>query len=102
MATRTRIKILSICGSGVVTSSMIASKLKDLFSEKGYDVSTVEGNPSELETNVMREKFDFIAYSSPIGDSYGVPALNAIGLITGMGEDEFVESALAILKAAGK
>lgn len=100
--TKTRIKILSICGSGVVTSSMIADKLKDLLGERGYDVSTVEANPSELETYVMREKYDFIAYSSPIYDSCGVPALNAIGLITGRGEDEFVEEALKILKAAGK
>lgn len=99
---KTKIKILSICGSGVVTSSMVANKLVDLFSEKGYDASTVEANPSELEGYCMREKFDFIAYASPIGDNCGVPALNAIGLITGMGEDEFMESALKILKDAGK
>ena len=98
----TRIKILSICGSGVVTSNMMANKLKDMFKEKGYDVSTVEANPSELEGYVMREKFDLIAYSSPIGDSHGVPALNAIGLITGMGEDKFMDDALEILKNKGK
>jgi len=98
----TRIKILSICGSGVVTSNMMANKLKDMFKEKGYDVSTVEANPSELEGYVMREKFDLIAYSSPIGDSHGVPALNAIGLITGMGEDKFMDDALEILKNNGK
>jgi PTS system galactitol-specific IIB component len=97
-----KIKILSICGSGVVTSSMLAGKMKEMFREKGYDVSTVEANPSEVEGYVMREEFDFIAYSSPIGDSFGVPALNAIGLITGLGEDEFVEDALKILKEKGK
>ena len=98
----TKIKILSICGSGVVTSSMVALKLKDLFEERGYSAETVEANPSELETYVMREKFDLIAYSSPIGDNCGVPALNAIGLITGMGEEEFMEDAIQILQAAGK
>jgi PTS system galactitol-specific IIB component len=97
-----RIKILSICGSGVVTSNMLANKMKEMFSEKGYDVSTVEANPSEVEGYVMREKFDLIAYSSPISDSFGVPALNAIGLITGLGEDQFMEDALKILKDSGK
>jgi PTS system galactitol-specific IIB component len=97
-----KIRILSICGSGVVTSSMIANKLKEMFGDKGYDVSTVEANPSELETCVMREEFDFIAFSSPIGDSHGVPALNAIGLITGMGEEKFLEDGLKILAAKGK
>ncbi len=98
----TKIKILSICGSGVVTSSMIANKLKELFREHNYDVQTVEANPSELEGYCMREKFDLIAYSSPIHDSCGIPALNAMGLITGMGEEEFMEEALAHLKAADK
>lgn len=99
---KTKIKILSICGSGVVTSSMVANKLVELFEEAGYDAHTVEANSSELEGYVMREKFDLIAYSSPIGDPCGVPAINAIGLITGMGVDEFMEQALEILKKAGK
>ncbi|MCI9196141.1 MAG: PTS sugar transporter subunit IIB [Angelakisella sp.] len=96
------VKILSICGSGVVTSSMVANKIVELLGDEGYDVSTVEANPSELEGYCMREKFDLIAYSSPIGDPCGVPALNAIGLITGMGEEEFVEQAIEIFKKAGK
>ncbi len=97
-----KIKILSICGSGVVTSSMVANKLIELFSEHGYDAQTTEANPSELAGYCMREQFDLIAYSSPIGDPCGVPALSAIGLITGMGEEEFIEEALEILKKNGK
>lgn len=99
---KTRIRILSICGSGVVTSSMIASKLKDMFEEKGYDAQTVEANSSEVESCCSREYFDLIAYASPIGDSFGVPAFNAIGLITGMGEEQFMEDAIAALHKAGK
>ena len=33
------VNILSICGSGTVTSSMVAAKLKDRLSEHGYQVS---------------------------------------------------------------
>ena len=98
----TRVRILSICGSGVVTSSMVANKIKEMLSSEGYDVQTVEANPGELEGYCSREKFDLIAYSSPIHDNYGVPAINAVGLITGMGEEEFLEEALNYLKAAGK
>ncbi|MVB10107.1 hypothetical protein CAFE_07810 [Caprobacter fermentans] len=98
----TRIKILSICGSGVVTSNMVAGKLKDLFAEKGYDAETVEANSSEVEGCCSREHFDLIAYASPISNNCGVPAFNAIGLITGMGEDEFMEEAIEALHKAGK
>lgn len=98
----TKIRILSICGSGVVTSSMVASKLRDMFAEKGYDAETVEANSSEVEGCCSRQHFDLIAYASPISNNCGVPAFNAIGLITGMGEDEFMEEAIEALHKAGK
>lgn len=97
-----KLSILSICGSGVVTSSMVANKLVDIFTDLGYEVTATEANPSEVENYVMRDSYDLIAYASPLVDSFGVPALNAMGLVTGLGEDEFVEEALKILKARGK
>lgn len=101
---RKTIKLLTVCGSGIVTSSMIANKLTEMFEEEGYEVTAMEANPSELETYVQREHYDLVAYASPINeeDLNGTPALPAIGLITGLGEDEFLEKALAIFKAAGK
>lgn len=98
----TKIRVLSVCGSGVVTSHMVANKIVDLLEEQGYDVDPDECNPSELEGYLMRGNYDFIAYSSPIGDHGDVPAFSAMGLITGMGDDEFVEQAVACLKAHGK
>lgn len=98
----TQIKILSVCGSGVVTSHMIANKLVEMFSEEGYQVATDECNPSELDSYLMRGDYDFIAYSSPIGDPHGVPAFSAMGLITGMGEEEFKQDALKALHEKGK
>ena len=34
------VNILSVCGSGTVTSSMVAAKLKEKLGERGYSVST--------------------------------------------------------------
>ena len=97
-----KITVLSVCGSGVVTSSMVANQIKEMFSEEGYDVTTVECMPMELENLCATRHFDLIAYASPISDNYGIPALSSIGLVTGMGEDEFKEEALEIFKKAGK
>ena len=98
----TKIKVLSVCGSGVVISHMVANKIVDMFADEGYDVDAEECNPSELDGYLMRGSYDFIAYSSPIGDPHGTPAFSAMGLITGLGEDEFMEQALACLHEAGK
>jgi galactitol PTS system EIIB component len=104
MKKKKTIKLLTVCGSGIVTSSMLASKLKEMFEDEGYDVTARESNPSELETYISREHYDLVVYASPINvdDLNGTPALPAIGLITGRGEDEFLEKALEIFKAAGK
>lgn len=97
-----KVRVLSVCGSGVVTSHMVANKIVDLLSERGYDVDTDECNPSELDGYLMRGQYNFIAYSSPIGPHGDVPAFSAIGLITGMGDDEFVEEAIACLEEQDK
>lgn len=42
-----RYNVLSVCGSGTVTSSMVAEKLRETLEEKGYIVDTTEANPNE-------------------------------------------------------
>ena len=41
------VNILSVCGSGTVTSSMVAAKLKEKLGERGYSVTTTEARPTE-------------------------------------------------------
>ena len=50
-----RYNVLSVCGSGTVTSSMVAEKLRETLEEKGYIVDTTEANPNEalLVRNVI-------------------------------------------------
>ena len=49
----------------------------------------------------MRQHFDFVAYASPIDedDLNGVPAIPAIGLITGAGKEEFKAKMFEIIKS---
>ena len=39
------IKVLSVCGSGTVSSAMLSSKLADIFEEKGYEMEATEVSP---------------------------------------------------------
>lgn len=84
--------VLSVCGSGTVTSSMVADKLKETLEEKGYRITTTEARPTEALQLAQGGTFDFITYTSPLPDGdYGVPIVNAIGFLTGFGDDEFLE-----------
>lgn len=98
-----QVSILSVCGSGTVTSSMVAAKLKEKLSQLGYQVSTKEAMPTEALHLAQSKRFDIIAHTSPLpkGD-YGIPCINAFACITGMGEDKFFEDFLKALEALGK
>ncbi|HCX64946.1 MAG TPA: PTS fructose transporter subunit IIB [Eubacteriaceae bacterium] len=96
------IKILTVCGSGTVSSSMISEKIKDQLGEHGYRVKTVEVNPGGVSGAVANDQFDLIAYTSPIKGDFGIPAVNAVGFLTGFGEEEFIEEVLEELKKIGK
>ena len=95
------INVLTVCGSGIVTSSMIANQIVEMLEDEGYDAHAQEANPSEMENFLMRQHFDFVAYASPIDedDLNGVPAIPAIGLITGAGTEEFKEKMFEIIKS---
>jgi PTS system galactitol-specific IIB component len=92
------IKIITVCGSGTVSSSMISEKLKDSLGEYGYKVDTIEVNPGGVESAVEGSKYDFIAFTSPISGNYGIPAINAVGFLTGMDEETFMDQALEVIR----
>jgi len=86
------INILSVCGSGTVTSSMVAAKLKDKLAQKGYAVTTTEARPTEALNLAQSGRFDVLTHTSPLpkGD-YGMPVINAFACVIGVGEDKFID-----------
>lgn len=86
------INLLAVCGSGTVTSSMIAGEIQDELADGGYTVKATEARPTEAKQLIDGSKFDLIVYTSPLPKAdYGVPVINGTGLLTGIGEDEFWE-----------
>jgi PTS system galactitol-specific IIB component len=93
-----KINVISVCGSGTVTSTMVANKVKDFLEENGYKAQTVEVNPGGVEGQLASGKWDLIVHTSPLKGSYDVPTINSVGLLTGMGEEEFFEELLETAK----
>ncbi|WP_422446622.1 PTS sugar transporter subunit IIB [Thermoanaerobacterium sp. DL9XJH110] len=83
--------VLSVCGSGTVSSSMVAEKLKDIMEKKGIKINTTEAKPTEVENYVSQGNFDFIIHTSPLSGNYNIPVINAVGFLTGFGEEKFLE-----------
>mgnify|MGYP000054981362 FL=1 len=92
-----KINVLCVCGSGTVTSSMIASKLKDMLAENGFEAEMIETNPGGVDSAMASHDFDFMACSSPVNGDYGIPKLNATSFLIGLGAEEFMEEVMRIL-----
>lgn len=92
-------KILCVCGSGTVSSAMVAGKLREMLAEKGYNVNTVETSPTGVESALAAGGFDLIACVSPVYDDFDVPKVAATGMLTGLSEEQVIEDCLAILDA---
>ena len=99
----TRYKVLSVCGSGTVTSSMVAEKVKEEMEERGLHIQTTEAKPTEALNYAQSGNYDLITHTSPLpaGD-YGIPTISAVGCLTGMGEDEFFDEVEKVLKSLNK
>lgn len=85
------VKVITVCGSGTVTSAMLSSKVTDLLEERGCRVKTVEVNPNGVAAQVQSGHWDLIVHSSPL---ITVPdkltAINGVPLLTGRGEAQFI------------
>ncbi len=91
--------ILCVCGSGTVSSAMVAGKLVEKLAEKGWEVNAVETSPNDLESALAGKTYDLIACVSPVHGEYGVPKVKAVGMLTGLAEDKVINDCLAILEA---
>ena len=94
---------LAVCGSGTVTSSMVAGKIRDRLGEQGYRVMTEEARPTEAIRLASSGRFDLMVHTSPIppGD-YTIPVIDAFPCISMTGEEEFFDKVLACLSETGK
>ena len=92
-------KILCVCGSGTVSSAMVAGKIKEQLAEKGWAVHAEETSPNGVETALSGDDYDLIACVSPVYQEFDVPKVNAVGMLTGMSEEQVIEDCLKILES---
>lgn len=92
------VKICCVCGSGTVSSSMVAGKLTEQLADYGYDVTTVECSPISAATTLASGGFALMACVSPVYEDLGVPKVNAVGMLTGLSEEQVIKDCLEILE----
>ena len=89
-------KIYAVCGSGVATSTMIASKVRDYLEERGVqcDVQTTTYGIVNGGGLVA----DCLVSTNPNITCGDIPVVPGVALLTGMGEEAVLEQVYQIVK----
>lgn len=98
MPAKNRLTVLAVCGSGVVSSSMIAQKLEDILKPMGVEPNVIGLLPTSVQSYVERGGIDFVVSTSPIPGTIAVPVVKGVALLTGFGEDECIEEIKKVAK----
>ena len=93
-------KVLSICGSVTVTSTMVAEKVKEEMALRGISLTTNTGKPTEALSLAQTGQYDVVVHTSPLPEGdYGIPRISSISCLTGIGEEEFFDEVEETLKS---
>lgn len=83
-------RILVACGNGIATSTVVATKIKEVCAEKGVNVSVTQCKLLEIDSKV--DDFDILVTTGKYGgDNAKIPVVSAMSLLTGIGEEETLE-----------
>jgi len=93
------LKILAVCGSGVVSSSMIQTRIKEILADNGIKkVKTFELTPAMVKSHLEREAADLVVSTTRFTEDIDIPVINAVPLFSGIGEEEFIEELITTAK----
>lgn len=90
--------VVTVCGSGVVTSSMIALKIKEQLKDRGWDATMYEASPVSMASVIAGKDIDVMVCASPVTEDFGIPKVKGIGMVTGMGEEKVMNEIVAVLE----
>lgn len=78
-------KILVVCGTGVATSTVVVTKVREYLASRGIAANIAQGKVMDLASGNVDA--DLVVATTEVPSSVTVPTVRAISLITGMGQD---------------
>lgn len=89
--------ILVACGAGIATSTVVCEKVENLVKENKLDAQVIQCKIAEVAS---REKdADLIVSTTILPKQYSIPAIRAMGYITGVGSEKLDAEIIKILTA---
>ena len=88
--------VLVICGTGVATSTVVATKIKEHCAAQGVEVDVKQGKVMDLVGG--RASADLIVATTQVPSDVTVPVISGLPFLTGMGLDGTLNQIVAALR----
>jgi len=92
-------RILVVCGAGVATSTVVVKKLEETLAARGLAVKLDQCKATEVAYKVRG--YDLVVTTTLLGEVPGIPVVQTISFLTGVGVEEDIDRIVALL-GAGK
>lgn len=89
-------KILFVCATGGITSTVAENHIIEACKKGGVDVKTIRCSAPEVRSFV--DDVDFIVSTAAIGNNYPKPVVDGLPFLTGIGRDELIEKIVELAK----
>lgn len=89
-------KIIFACSSGIATSTVVAEKVKNHCNENGISVDARQAILGELPS--LDDSADLIVVTSQSEAQLNTKVINAMPIVTGIGEEEVLSEIIEHLK----
>lgn len=81
-----KLKVLVACGAGIATSTVVMNKVDNLFKENGIDADLIQIKIAEAASK--QDDADMLISTTVLPTEYKIPAIKAMGFLTGIGQDK--------------
>lgn len=89
-------RILVSCGTAIATSTVVAKAIEEALKERGIPVTTRQCKASEIKTLV--DGYDLVVTTTPVPPDLGIPVIQTLAFLTGLGKEEAIEEIVEALK----
>jgi PTS system galactitol-specific IIB component len=89
-------RILVACGTAIATSTVVAKGIEEALKERGIAVMTRQCKASEVRS--LAGDANLIVTTTPVPSDLGVPVIQTLAFLTGIGKEEVIEQIIEALK----
>jgi len=89
-------RILVACGTAIATSTVVAKAIEEALKARGIQVVTRQCKAAEIKGLV--KDADLVVTTTPVPSDLGVPVIQTLAFLTGIGREAVIEQIVQILQ----